>query len=98
MSFPSHPQPRYQPAPTVVHTPLPFNPYEIKKEEKPVVVERRPEPSVQKPIYAPPQDTQPVFTSPFGQEAKPAYTPSTSRSSPEEYNQKEEVPKDIPLD
>jgi hypothetical protein len=68
MSLPSHPQPRYQPAPTVVHTPLPFNPYEIKKEERPVVTERRPEPQVQKPIYAPPQDTQQQsFSSPFGQ-------------------------------
>lgn len=31
MSMPTNTQPRYQPAPTVVHTPLPFNPYEITK-------------------------------------------------------------------
>jgi hypothetical protein len=31
MSMPTNTQQRYQPQPNVVHTPLPFNPYEIAK-------------------------------------------------------------------
>lgn len=54
MSMPTNTQPRYQPAPTIVHTPLPFNPYEITKEEKVVAMGKRPEPAIQRPIYSPP--------------------------------------------
>jgi hypothetical protein len=50
--MPTNTQPRYQPAPTVVHAPLPFNPYEITKEEKVVtMVEKRVEQPIQRPSY-----------------------------------------------
>lgn len=96
MSMPTNNQNRYQPTPTVVHTPLPFNPYEIKVEEK---VEKKaevrtPATSVRESkVYAPAQV----------QEQRPIFIPEGNQEYANGFNPNQEAPlqkevKEYPLD